>query len=1434
MATQGEVNAAYPLAMAMALGSLERGSNGALSVARASYFGAPTRSREEPVDGLTAQASLPDGAPLEGSLRARMEAGLGHSFGDVRVHTGAEAEALTDALSARAFTVGRDIAFAPSQYRPGTATGDGLIAHELAHVVQQSESVAPSPLLSPNGSRGALPVDVAALEADASRAAARALVGALPHGPELRSPAIIQKADAMTELDPTYAEAKRPTDDPLMASRNVYYLDLNGDQAADHVLRLSVSGFWPTHTGSIQKLDVELEQIQPNAKVKKTFDVPSPDCNVHTNVKRLERSDGDKPVQLDLTFEREKGNRLLLLPPKALGNKSQVLVTAFWTPTGVGNAGLAVPYEFPAPAKAAETPRKYTVFKPQNPRSVGGMWALDFLVGAFGDPMRMTFYKANSSDTIVIIGILPLAGGVPTNGQRYEFKQAPPKALNVGLAPGDNLELAIDLDGDGSADIKFLDRLEVLTPKQVGSIQPKADAAKNRAHNFVVRAAYGWGDIAASIPIEDGRYKTDSWLYGGGGPDFDVTSQAVAVDSLPEQQKKGTFGDQVATTEAQRGSIRQLAKDKKLISDTLFAKWLALSDAVLALQIAAGQGKPTLSERAQAAGKAREFVNELTDTTKGEREKIVLVKPSAFKGGGGSLTLENPYTGARRKLTHGLPGNTLSPADAEVMATKLVLGDVDSALFSYGAVATRFDAWIEKRLRDNDKDSKEAAYLENLAFRDKQLQEIAKYHPEPVAAVFHPRQVFADKYRIEEIPLSLFYWSEGSNWYLRDFTNPQKVFNTHYPKGAETEPPHALFETMNRATHFVKGRVHYRLPNGVVRFVEMTEDKEWSDYFAYAAAALGAAAFVLATAGAGSIVVTAVIVGASAAGAISAGLDIKEKSEQGILTTEDVVLDVAQIAAALLGGLSAVARNVKVLQQAALAGKELSAAEQILAKWGTVSRLYKPITIAAMSADAINLLVYLPKAAEELEAIEKSPGTEGDRFKAKALLMGRLFAQGAMTILSVRGNWRELEKLGSWEVGFLNGKPVARVPKGTPGYATADYEAELKALLKGTPAEKVKTDLEVLPADKFEGRFKSATSDAVTVMENGKPKVYVREGAAKSALAEEARHVQQAHDPILGPTLRVLDEAKMLKWPTLSAGEKLAMVRAKLTAEIDVQQGLIKELGAKSSLSQEEYLRLDNAWQNVENLRAKFGEWGELEAQLAKTQKVAGDAELLKQPPRLFSKPALAAFDLDEGWRNLSPDDFLAKYKARYPNTGLTDAELLARFEQGKRLNPKTWKLAGPGRREKLPPDVSARVKAGSEKVYGIEERSADGEKLELSSSVKQERQKLLAERDAARAERDLKLKVGDEAAAGKARYKVNEASRKLGELHAEAYMAEKHPDFVKKYPPPGSKSRSGDFDQVWQRVKKTPQGDVTEYLRIPSAPDHRFRSHVTTDSETT
>jgi len=69
--------------------------------------------------------------------RGFMESRFGHDFSRVRVHVDPLAAESASKLEARAYTVGTDVVFGAGQYAPHTPAGKGLVAHELAHVLQQ-------------------------------------------------------------------------------------------------------------------------------------------------------------------------------------------------------------------------------------------------------------------------------------------------------------------------------------------------------------------------------------------------------------------------------------------------------------------------------------------------------------------------------------------------------------------------------------------------------------------------------------------------------------------------------------------------------------------------------------------------------------------------------------------------------------------------------------------------------------------------------------------------------------------------------------------------------------------------------------------------------------------------------------------------------------------------------------------------------------------------------------------------------------------------------------------------------------------------------------------------------------------------------------------------------------------------------------------------
>jgi hypothetical protein len=78
------------------------------------------------------------GRPLDATTLGFFSARFGHDFSHVRVHAGAEAAESARSIDALAYTVGSHVVFGSGQYAPGSHSGKRLIAHELAHVIQQN------------------------------------------------------------------------------------------------------------------------------------------------------------------------------------------------------------------------------------------------------------------------------------------------------------------------------------------------------------------------------------------------------------------------------------------------------------------------------------------------------------------------------------------------------------------------------------------------------------------------------------------------------------------------------------------------------------------------------------------------------------------------------------------------------------------------------------------------------------------------------------------------------------------------------------------------------------------------------------------------------------------------------------------------------------------------------------------------------------------------------------------------------------------------------------------------------------------------------------------------------------------------------------------------------------------------------------------------
>lgn len=133
-----------------------------------------------------------DGRALDGSTRKAFERAFDTDLSDVRIHTDAAAIASAEAIDAEAYTVGRDIVFGPGRYRPDTAEGRALLAHEVAHTQQQKTTPAQG------GTTSIAPANGDA-ERDAERAASAVMAGRTAQVAARNEPATIARQPKKTK-----------------------------------------------------------------------------------------------------------------------------------------------------------------------------------------------------------------------------------------------------------------------------------------------------------------------------------------------------------------------------------------------------------------------------------------------------------------------------------------------------------------------------------------------------------------------------------------------------------------------------------------------------------------------------------------------------------------------------------------------------------------------------------------------------------------------------------------------------------------------------------------------------------------------------------------------------------------------------------------------------------------------------------------------------------------------------------------------------------------------------------------------------------------------------------------------------------------------------------------------------------------------------------
>jgi hypothetical protein len=1361
------------------------------------------------------------GRPLDSGSRSLGESAYGGRLDHVTVHTGPQAQSLVGRHGAAAATVGSRIAFAAGRYHPGTVGGDALLAHELAHVVQQDAPTDSSPETVP-------PPGPAHAEPEADRAAATALlaggrhrdaIAALaPEAPPPEPPGGAGKPHrglgrrlqlALCSAEEEYGISSRgaaPTtrtdasagargerigaadlvDKEILGGYHTV-VDGDGDQSAELDLVFTGRGNQQWGPDRVEVTGTRLgntpDRGGPGTESRTVeFDNRGTSSERSLFPSLVHRTDGRSPTRFEVTGGVYQPYATLdIHPPPLTGDRADYRM----------DYSRAKRYDEPPRTETRTMSFRrnpsdyYQVFAPAQARQAGPVWALDVVMGRFGDTYRFTFRRPDPARPDVQMGISPMSEGIPVGADLVTLQVR--GTLQVAVVPSPGPAIAIDLDGDRTADIRVWETMVPRADWHGGSIQ---DPARHRDIRLVVTS----GDGATEYGHSDRQVREGSYTESGTHmpTEFGAVSAAATPEGLVLSAATPDLLSDLAATEQQIRELRGAAglpPEATRAYDALVAAWVAAAGAPGPI------GNPALNVSAAAAATA--FADVWERVTRG----ATVTRSGGVRGASYS---GNEFTGY--ESTSGY--RSTSPT-ARTLTGALATNNRREASRLMGIVAGQVARFAARTLREAGRTG-DADRMESLAALHSRLYGLVDKKPTRVAAVFHSAPDYIAHGAPPNVPLRLYFWREGDTWYLQDLTQPTRSKSLgvlEHRAGTEGQPPHALFRQLDDADRFPKGFIQYQLPDkGRADTVETHADWHWYDVaqwisMALAVVAIGAG-LVVSGGTAAPVLVPALWTLSSAAGIVGTVGHMVHEHGQGRLTGDVILMDSAQIIGNLAGG---VVSGAKAIQTARLVG--LTSVAGTAATTARAARLM-PLGVGALrtllvtqtGADAVQVVFMGADLLARLREIDTSAMTDGDKLRAKIFAIGQFSLMAGLSYVSIKGNRDEINRaLAAGGELILVGRQAI-----IPGqYSDARYTEELRLLLnrsevlKGLPEPPVRR----VPAKELESGLGLAHIEIV----DGRPHIVVVDGAPPSVLAQEIDHLEQfalvnrSGDWLTPAERRVRQAAATYltagrDWASMSDAQRLKAHRARLTLEEDGQLRRLRRLRADVDANRPvDPLEADNAFEDLANLRQISARLAGIEERVKAGAKLADLDPDLGNQPRLYMKKTVPSEPVTEAWRTLDDKQFLLAYKSRYPDTSLTDDELLQRWALSRRLNPQTGRFIDVNTEV---PDVTARYTGPTETVR------TRGPHSELTSDDRTALDSLLAQRDAARTRRETaKGKVPpDVDARDRAQYEMNVASRLIGERSAEVWARRRYPG-----PPPaqlrygGAGSRPGDFDQIWE-----------------------------------
>jgi hypothetical protein len=1007
------------------------------------------------------------GRPLDADARDFMEPRFGYDFSKVSVHADGQAAIAARALQARAFTVGHHIVFGPGEYAPATSHGRQLIAHELAHVMQQGGThSSPSPAapiqrkktqagdelpddtdVTWDGDTFTLSFDRVMIGSDDTLLVVITYKGKLAFdGAGVRGKAARLRFD---DLGPRLLKVT------MTAIDSGVNLDLYGDGTR----KIQVRDTYSTQTGKGRRHDLELRELGTAHEIITTWVLDASakaDARPDTSVDVLPDVPGEKPsvymahgkkdtewgIRVDGDGDQYKE---LMLTVRA--------VTNFTDPVQKD-----IPKRLEVKVQQVSSGVTRTVFFDlAKPASGGGLFPI---VEQVSDSKLPTIIDLEVPSKFALLELWPptaagtnIAYRLAIAGQNQTATFQPEKAGLHQVAGADRPKV---VGGISSVDITlgaYADRFRL-------TVQPQPN---NQAVLGVSVMYAGEPDSGVGVPLQlnaplnlsvthqsglslgldlDGDGKTDLEVYdqldspkdssGDSNPESDrdhtiriegpaITGGQAIVQTLVRNgspmggHETPTAMDMQAASNAQ--AVSSLPKQTATYEqdlDRIEAQLQKLrKDAVAASVISQGTYDAWLAlSRVMIQLRAEQSVkvSAATQSTAAQAAATFYAALAQEVASANrpqfsqvSSTITNPYTGLDQSTVI-TRGTTITGFGPELEA-KIKSGSWADATTYYNQLVNGLDRWIADQLKDKTGHRDEARTAQYLAAAQSALGTIESKNPIRIQAIFHPEEQFLESSRITEMPLALYFWRDGSKWHLADLTNPLNTFEDTYAAAAtDKAPPPDLFEKLDARIHFPKGIIHYQIPGGEAGNFRTTAQKHWTDYLSYIGLGAAVIGVTLATFGTGTVAVAGAWI-LAASGVISAAGTTAEMIEKWRHGNLDATEAIIDIAqiVASLAGAAALS-SAKIVT---LAGDAVKAGAPWAANWARLAvmadRLFVPMVGTKVAADVVTGVAITVETAKQLDAIELGAGTRDAKARAKMLLLSQAALSLGMLSLSVKG-----------------------------------------------------------------------------------------------------------------------------------------------------------------------------------------------------------------------------------------------------------------------------------------------------------------------------------------------------------------------------------------------------------------------------------------------